>query len=375
MFGTGRGTGVGVRLFGTPVRLEWSFILVVGVIGAQFVPRPLLSKVGIGYLTLWIVLVTFGVLIHEAGHVAALRAFGARSRVVMAWVGGATIPESRKSLTGVPSIVVSLAGPAAGMTLAFIVDAAIGDPASRLELWLRHYSWFVNFWWSIFNLIPVLPLDGGHVIRELLEMSSKRHGRNIAAGFSITVVVAATWWIHSRGFGTIVLFGVAAVLIGINVGFMTVTHKQRRRRDLDEAHQQILDGELRAGTDIILGALGTPDDELVSTEAYTVAGWALLDEGRLGELAWLSPERFHPAHRPLLEGAVAWQRGDVVSACHLVAAGLGNGSVDPPPTYFRRTFGRLGELDALARSVDALPAEQRSIAFTRLRASLSVAPG
>ncbi len=262
------------------------------------------------------------------------------------------------------------------MTLALIVDAAIGEPSSRLELWLRHYSWFVNFWWSIFNLIPVLPLDGGHVVRELLEMASpRRHGRNIAAASSISVVAAGTWWLYRQGVGSPILIAIAVVLIGLNIGFMTITPRQRRRRDLDEAHQMILDGHLRTGSDLILDALGTVDDELVSTEAYTVTAWALFDDGRLGDLSWLDPERFHPSHRPLLEGAVAWYRGQITQACPLVATGLGAGTVEPPPSYFRRTFGRLGEIDALSLSLQQLPADQRSLAFARLRTALSVATG
>ncbi len=43
---------------------------------------------------------------------------------------------------------------------------------------------FMNLFWNLLNLIPVFPLDGGQVSRELCTMVSPRNGFRLALGLS-----------------------------------------------------------------------------------------------------------------------------------------------------------------------------------------------
>jgi len=116
---------------------------------------------------------------------------------------------------------VSLAGPAAGLLLGgavllaaramppFTVDEIqqlAGAPTSpkALALVAIQFSTWVNIYWSIFNLLPILPLDGGNVSREVLQGVTKGRGEVAARIVSIVVAIGVAiaayvvwhgWWV------------------------------------------------------------------------------------------------------------------------------------------------------------------------------------
>lgn len=110
------------------------------------------------------------VLFHELGHFLAMRAFGYRSVHMMALplVGGVTIgydanPDAAKkawmSLMGpLPGIIVGWGLVACMLTLDLPSDA------SNLLYTAAWVSLVINY----LNILPMLPLDGGHVVQSLL---------------------------------------------------------------------------------------------------------------------------------------------------------------------------------------------------------------
>jgi len=72
----------------------------------------------------------------------------------------------------------------------WFVDGAVG---AGLEYrgyawWLLRFGEFTTFWWSVLNLLPVLPLDGGQAMRELLPGEPRARMRR-AAVVSLVVLV------------------------------------------------------------------------------------------------------------------------------------------------------------------------------------------
>lgn len=156
-----------MRVAGIPVRIEWPFFIFAGLLGLDFRGWRILA---------WIVIVFVSVLVHEFGHALLLRAFGQRPTVHITPISGLTHPE--RPLPRGRNIAVSLAG----SVFAF---AVLGVPAIFLRQQALHFpdgwafqhpNWFwvvyfvaqVNIWWSIFNLLPLLPLDGGHVSESII---------------------------------------------------------------------------------------------------------------------------------------------------------------------------------------------------------------
>ena len=166
-------------LAGIPVRIEWSFWIIAVFLG--FGARE-------GWLLVaWVAIVLVSILVHEFGHAVALRIYHQRPRVVLHAFGGLTYG-SAPHRTRAQSIVVSAAGP----VTAFV---ALGVPAYLLHdgEWARetyerfvivHDVMWVNIGWSVVNLLPILPLDGGNIAASLF-------GRRTARLLSMVVAFAA----------------------------------------------------------------------------------------------------------------------------------------------------------------------------------------
>src|SRR5262249_23113383 len=99
------------------------------------------------------------------------RADGARFRLVTADIdlrfGGLTSWTENKEVSPKKHIAISLAGPFAGFLFGgavYLSEVALPDLFADHfgRVTYRDLLW-VNFGWGIFNLLPVLPLDGGNV--------------------------------------------------------------------------------------------------------------------------------------------------------------------------------------------------------------------
>lgn len=107
------------------------------------------------------------VLIHELGHVAAARSFGWRIREVhLLPFGGVASMEEPGGVPAVQELVVALAGPLQNVWM-----MAVGSFLTAVGLFSEPWGpYFVqaNLLIALFNLLPVLPLDGGKVMQVLV---------------------------------------------------------------------------------------------------------------------------------------------------------------------------------------------------------------
>ena len=155
MFG---GTGEGFvrfKLFGIPVGLDWSFLLV-----------PLMASQG-GWqrALIWTTVIFVSVLLHELGHAIAMRVFGFSPRVSIYALGGLTFWPEGAAPTVRQSFVVSGAGPSVSITLGVLslAGAAIEPSNPALAAIFRASIW-INLVWGFINLLPIMPLDGGNLL-------------------------------------------------------------------------------------------------------------------------------------------------------------------------------------------------------------------
>src|SRR3954447_22835353 len=195
------------RLFGIPVRVHpffWVTALFLGMGGRQADPQQTL---------VWIAVVFLSVLVHELGHAALQIRYGGHPRITLYGFGGlASCNDCDRSPWR--QIVILLAGPGAGFLLAAIVilgmrltGHAIGFAASAEQIDFaaigidRAYvqplgpfavyfepvesHWTngviadllqVNIMWGLVNLLPVYPLDGGQIAREVFTLGNPRAG-------------------------------------------------------------------------------------------------------------------------------------------------------------------------------------------------------
>lgn len=175
MFGSVEPTAYDLRfaVAGMPVRVSVFFWLLSAFLGYRFVHE------GIQYLLAWMLVVFISILVHELGHALAARACGYPPRIVLHQMGGVTLYEPYHNYTRKRAIAITAAGPAAGIALwlftlatTLFVYPLIGGALPKgvndiLAFMLSSLLW-VNLVWTVLNLLPVLPLDGGQICRDLL---------------------------------------------------------------------------------------------------------------------------------------------------------------------------------------------------------------
>lgn len=149
-------------------------------------------------IVVWIGVVFVSILVHEFGHAMALKAYGQTSSIVIHGFGGLTL--SQRRLSRGQSIVVSLAGPTSALILLGI-PAVLADRRWGDELWfdwavagggfgwypLLRFAVYVNIWWSLANLLPIRPLDGGNVMTQLIGLDRARVASVVTAGAAAVV--------------------------------------------------------------------------------------------------------------------------------------------------------------------------------------------
>jgi len=192
----------GLAIFGFPLRIDPFFFVTAWLIGGRQEPQ---------WMLIWVVVVLAGVLAHELGHAFAGRRLGLEPWIQLMAFGGATGWLRPRPLTSGQRILISAAGPAVGISIGGAVLLAgmagvFADAPTGVTRLLNFVVW-VNLGWGVLNLLPILPLDGGHIAASVAEMVAGRNGRIAARIFSIvlTVVIGllalfgGMWWILILG--------------------------------------------------------------------------------------------------------------------------------------------------------------------------------
>lgn len=112
--------------------------------------------------------------IHELGHYLAMRAFGYRNVQMLALplVGGVTIGHEAKP-DAARRAWMSLMGPLPGVVIGWAMLLAMPHLGAGVPSWWMTAAWVflaVNY----LNVLPVPPLDGGHVVQALLPVRAAR---------------------------------------------------------------------------------------------------------------------------------------------------------------------------------------------------------
>jgi stage IV sporulation protein FB len=175
-----------LRIRGIPVRIEPIFFLVAALLAASRLTEP-------WFLLSWIAVVFGSVLLHELGHAFAFRRYGFAPNIRLHAMGGHT--SAGAALSSKEDMVVSLAGPLVGLGVSgllyafgLLVPSIYATP--YLSVVVRDLLW-VNFAWSIINLLPILPMDGGRVLVAGLRRIDPSHASRRAHQISMVVAVVA----------------------------------------------------------------------------------------------------------------------------------------------------------------------------------------
>ncbi len=110
------------------------------------------------------ILVMLSVSLHETGHMAAALSVGKRVSEIRVLPYGLSVSVREQTHLPAHSMVIYLSGPAASILLFLLLRHISALTGSSL----MHTASHINFSIAVFNMLPVLPLDGGKLLREIL---------------------------------------------------------------------------------------------------------------------------------------------------------------------------------------------------------------
>ncbi len=160
-----------------------------------------MSSFSLGGTLLAVVVIVISVLCHEFGHALTAVAFGQKTRIELAVFGGFTYRQGRKLKLWEEFLVV-LNGPLSGLIIAAIAFLLLHYAHVQLPplVFMLKFAFLVNVFWTIVNLVPVLPLDGGHLLSILLESIFGFRGVKMAIVIGVLVSVAITVFFFVKGY-------------------------------------------------------------------------------------------------------------------------------------------------------------------------------
>jgi stage IV sporulation protein FB len=171
-----------------PVIIYPQFWFVVGLLSISF-NRSLFSESfssGLLEIFSWIFIILTSLLVHEFGHALTATYFGYKSQVEIAGFWGVTRRQGPK-VSLLKEFFIVLNGPLAGFFLFLIARTALGffsEEDGSIPKLLRLFA-DVNYFWTILNLLPVYPLDGGQLMKIVMEFFWGAKALRVATLFSI----------------------------------------------------------------------------------------------------------------------------------------------------------------------------------------------
>jgi stage IV sporulation protein FB len=186
--------------FGASLMILPLFVLVNGV-----------SLGNLIYGTLFIAILILTITLHELGHGWACHVLGIPVRRIMIGGAGGFTEQGRSATRSQDELIVAM-GPIVNIVIWAAGSLLLGHlgygSLGLLSTALAMLVWF-NFYIALFNLIPVLPLDGGKLLNlVLLRLMPPRAAARISGTIGILAIVL---WIPMmyyswRVFGFVLLF-------------------------------------------------------------------------------------------------------------------------------------------------------------------------
>ena len=353
--------GPSFRIFGIPVRIDPTFLVIAALLG--------FGAGSVTELVTWVAVLTVSILVHELGHAVMFRAYGQRPHILLQGMGGLTWGSG--PLTGMRDIVVSLAGPLAGLVLlglpAILLDRSGVELSATWDMVVR-IAIYVNVVWSVVNLLPVLPLDGGNVTASVLRRVMGPGGQQAAHKVSIAVAAAAALFAYRTGFVFGAMF--AAFFVAHNYGALKQERALEEQGPLVEGYRALAQKDaVRARQQAQAVLAGSPSPQ-VAAAAVELRAWASLASTGAADAA-AALHDMPEGHTPngFLSGVLSLDRGQVDEAIDAFAVAFAEERFGPWNPIVADAVASRGLVGQLVERLAATPGAGTA-ALARLQSHL-----
>lgn len=233
-----------------PIAINPFFFVVALLIGWM-------SSMNIGLTAVWGIVITISVLVHEYGHALTAIAFGQQARIELVPFGGLTHRKGPK-LSLWKEFLIVLNGPCAGFLLGLIAlwtASLLGFPETTVGYGLT-VAIYVNFFWTFLNLMPIYPLDGGHLLSIFLQGIIGFRGIRLSLLISMVFGLCLSLFFFAVG---LIIAGAIILILSFESfrswsAMSTYTesdHQEHNQALLKKAHESILEGDESSAIQIL----------------------------------------------------------------------------------------------------------------------------
>jgi hypothetical protein len=285
----------------------------------------------------------------------------------MGGLTSASTDSAREKFTPTRSIVTSLAGPLSALVLlglpawimaknqgldigvVFQPRAVMTDPA---EIVLGQII-FINVGWSLLNLIPILPLDGGNVMASIGELASPRSGRRVANIASIAMAGAFGLWGLSVGAFIAPVF--AAFFIAMNIAELSQGRSDDSSRELAEATRALIAYDPVRAEQLAWSVLTQSPSGEQQRWASELTAWARLARGDTfgaqQAVSWITSS---PGPSASIGGAIALASGRTQEGVSTLAWALAHDQHKPAKVLGAMAVAQAGQVTAVTHELLAM---------------------
>lgn len=135
---------------------------------------------------------------HEYGHIRAMKHFGMKTKGIylIPFMGGLALSDEKIN-TRWQDVVISIMGPTFGLLMSIMALIAYWLTGNEIFAGLAAFNALLN----LFNLLPILPLDGGHILKSIsFSMNSVLGLGACVAGAAVGVYLSYTLGLALLGF-------------------------------------------------------------------------------------------------------------------------------------------------------------------------------
>ena len=210
------GQSITVGVFaGIPVKLHWSFALIIPFIAFQTAASGYALD-NVIWFSVFVLSIFGSVLLHEYGHALTARRYNVNTQdIIISPIGGVARLE-RFPEKPIEEFVITIAGPLVNIAIAvvlaiilYIVSGQLmptSDDFSQINTGVEfmRFAFMTNIALFVFNLIPAFPMDGGRILRSLSSMVFDRSKSTKIAAI-VGRVIAVLFVILGIYFGSVTL--------------------------------------------------------------------------------------------------------------------------------------------------------------------------
>jgi len=191
------------RIAGIPVGVHLTFLF-VALLGAS-VYRGC-------DIVIWTAAAFVSILAHELGHALVARGFGGQGVTITLYgMGGLTSYRHGRAMTHGRSFLVSAAGSAVGIVLGgalyLLAQSGTFDGVSHEVAVFLDSIIYTSLIWGVLNWIPIVPLDGGHMVEHLAAMVDEEKAPligQVVTWIAVAIVVPIAW-VNGYQFGVFII--------------------------------------------------------------------------------------------------------------------------------------------------------------------------